>query len=175
VFEVDHPATQRWKRRRLEDASVPVPSSLTFVPTDFERGRLAADLEGAGFDRGAPAFFAWMGVSMYLTPAAVTETLAVAASAAPGGGLALDYFSRRSPAAPLESLAHVAIARRVAKLGEPFRSWFAPGELADRLRTLGFHGIVDLGRAEVNARYFRGRTDRLRVYGTAGRLLSAVR
>ncbi|MCI4326658.1 MAG: class I SAM-dependent methyltransferase [Thermoplasmata archaeon] len=175
VFEVDHPATQRWKRRRLEEAAVPVPASVTFVPTDFERGRLAVDLERAGFDRSAPAFFAWLGVTMYLTPEAIAETLSVVASAAPGGGVALDYFSRRTAAAPLESLAHAAIARRVAQLGEPFRSWFPPGELADRLRSLGFRGILDLGRAEVNARYFRGRTDRLRVYGTAGHLLSAVR
>jgi methyltransferase (TIGR00027 family) len=37
VFEVDHPATQAWKRRRLAEAGLDVPPLLTFVPVDFER------------------------------------------------------------------------------------------------------------------------------------------
>ena len=35
VFEVDHPATQAWKRRLLEAVAIPVPASLTFVAVDF--------------------------------------------------------------------------------------------------------------------------------------------
>ena len=37
IIEVDHPATQAWKRQLLEDAAIPVPSLLTFAPIDFER------------------------------------------------------------------------------------------------------------------------------------------
>jgi len=37
VFEVDHPATQRWKRRALAAAGIAVPDTVTFVPVDFER------------------------------------------------------------------------------------------------------------------------------------------
>jgi methyltransferase (TIGR00027 family) len=37
VFEVDHPATQMWKRDRLRAASVELPSNLSLVPVDFER------------------------------------------------------------------------------------------------------------------------------------------
>ena len=37
VFEVDHPATQAWKRRRLEEAAIPIAASVTFVSVDFER------------------------------------------------------------------------------------------------------------------------------------------
>src|SRR6202161_3091310 len=35
VFEVDHPATQAWKRVQLQTAEIPIPASLTFVPIDF--------------------------------------------------------------------------------------------------------------------------------------------
>jgi len=41
IFEVDHPATQAWKRQRLADAAIPLPSGLTFAPIDFERETLA--------------------------------------------------------------------------------------------------------------------------------------
>src|SRR5208282_2230284 len=36
IFEVDHPATQAWKRQLLEEAAIPIPKSLTFAPIDFE-------------------------------------------------------------------------------------------------------------------------------------------
>src|SRR5215831_13169649 len=36
IYEIDHPATQRWKRGRLAAASIAIPPNLTFVPIDFE-------------------------------------------------------------------------------------------------------------------------------------------
>jgi methyltransferase (TIGR00027 family) len=77
VFEVDHPATQAWKRRRLAEASIPVPPSLTFAPVDFEREDLLARLCAHGFEPGRPSFFTWLGVVPYLTSQAVVATLAM--------------------------------------------------------------------------------------------------
>jgi methyltransferase (TIGR00027 family) len=37
IFEVDHPATQAWKRTRLRAAGVELPANLSLVPVDFER------------------------------------------------------------------------------------------------------------------------------------------
>ena len=44
VFEVDLPATQAWKRKMLDDAGIAMPANLAFVPLDFERQALAAEL-----------------------------------------------------------------------------------------------------------------------------------
>ncbi|MBX3498181.1 MAG: class I SAM-dependent methyltransferase [Alphaproteobacteria bacterium] len=44
MFEVDHPATQAWKRKLLADAGIGIPEALTFVPIDFERDSLARKL-----------------------------------------------------------------------------------------------------------------------------------
>src|SRR5262245_48272897 len=71
VFEVDHPATQAWKRGRLAEAALTVPASLTFTPVDFVRKDLAAGLADAGFRPQLPAFFHWLGVVPYLPRAAV--------------------------------------------------------------------------------------------------------
>src|SRR5271167_272110 len=49
VFEVDHPATQAWKREQLQAAGIAIPPSLTFVPVDFERQTLADGLGQSGF------------------------------------------------------------------------------------------------------------------------------
>ena len=63
--------------------------------------------------------------------------------------------------------------QRVAAAGEPFRTFFDPAALAERLRAMGFHRLEDLGADEINARYFNNRTDELRVIGRLGRLMSA--
>src|SRR5215468_4214389 len=36
IYEVDHPATQAWKRQLLAEAQITPPPSLTLVPVDFE-------------------------------------------------------------------------------------------------------------------------------------------
>ena len=67
IFEVDHPATQAWKRQRLSEAGIEVPPALTFAPVDFERETLGEGLAAAGFDPSRPAFFTWLGVVPYLS------------------------------------------------------------------------------------------------------------
>src|SRR5438309_9566563 len=62
IFEVDHPATQAWKRGCLERGGVHVSDTVTFVPVDFESEDLMARLAASGFDSGAPAFCSWLGV-----------------------------------------------------------------------------------------------------------------
>jgi hypothetical protein len=68
-------------------------------------------------------------------------------------------------------MAHDSLASRVEKAGEPFRLFFTPAEIAAELSRL--HSLEDLGAAEINARYFGGRSDQLAMRGTAGRFLSA--
>src|SRR5580693_7666641 len=80
IFEVDHPATQAWKRERLADAAIPIPPSLTFAPIDFEHKTLPEGLAAAGFDPAQHTFFTWLGVVPYLTEEAIWSTLAFIAS-----------------------------------------------------------------------------------------------
>lgn len=62
IFEVDHPATQAWKRGLLHAATISIPATLAFVAVDFERQTLADALEAAGFDSAKRSFFSWLGV-----------------------------------------------------------------------------------------------------------------
>ena len=75
VFEVDHPATQAWKRQWLAEAAIPLPHTLTFAPIDFQRETLADGLAAAGFDPAKQSFFTWLGVVPYLSVQAVFSTL----------------------------------------------------------------------------------------------------
>ncbi len=171
VFEVDHPATQQWKRELLERNSIPIPASLTFTPMDFERESLPEQLAAAGFNPAAPTLFAWLGVVPYLTLDAFRATIAFIASCAPGSGVVMDYGQPRDVLPFLERLGHDSLSSRVALAGEPFQLFFTPAEIAAELRA--FHSIEDLGSEEINARYFLGRSDHLKARGKTGRLLSA--
>jgi methyltransferase (TIGR00027 family) len=171
VFEVDYPATQAWKQRRLAEAGLAPPASLTFAPVDFERQTLAQGLAAAGFDAAAPAFFAWLGVTVYLTREAVTDTLRFIA-AAPGGEVVFDYGEPLSAFAEGAARARqVARADRAAALGEPWITRFAPAELASALRALGFDELEDLGPAQISRRFYGvERRD-----GPGGHLMRAAR
>lgn len=173
VFEVDHPATQAWKRTQLAAAGVTIPTALTFAAVDFERQTLAAGLSAAGFDPAAPTFFSWLGVTMYLTADAVGSVFELVATTPPGGGLVFDYAVPRASLSLLGRLAFDAVAVRVKAAGEPFRATFDPSELGDQLLRAGFRTVEDLGRDELNARYFRDRPDGLRVTGELGRIIAA--
>jgi methyltransferase (TIGR00027 family) len=171
VFEVDHPATQQWKRELLAAGSLPAPRNLTYAPVDFENQTLAEQLRASGFDFASPTFFAWLGVVPYLTRDAFRSTIGFIAAQPTGSGVVLDYGQPRSALPFLEKLAHDSLAARVQLAGEPFKLFFTPPEIAAELTA--FSKIEDLGSIEINARYFANRTDNLKLLGSAGRFLSA--
>jgi methyltransferase (TIGR00027 family) len=171
VFEVDHPATQQWKRELLQRNHIAIPESVRYTPVDFERQSLSAQLRDTGFDHGAPAVFSWLGVVPYLTLEAFRATLSFISAQPPGSGLTMDYGQPRSVLPSIERLAHDSLASRVERAGEPFRLFFTLAELSAELSR--FHSIEDLGAAEINARYFSGRTDQLALRGAAARFVSA--
>ncbi len=173
VFEVDHPATQVWKRSQLAAAGMDVPPSLRFVPIDFERQSLHAALQSAGFRRSDPTLFSWLGVTMYLDRQRVLETMSIVGrSGCPGTKIIFDYA--RPPASVDASIRprYEELVERHTALGEPWRSFFDPDELDKELRRLGFIEVKDWDGAALNARYFSGRADGLEV-GTIAHLMEA--
>lgn len=173
VFEVDHPNTQAWKRSCLEQAGIEIPSTLTFSPIDFETVTLEEGLRRAGFDTSQCAFFSWLGVTPYLTITAVNYTFQFVASLPAGSGIAFDYAISPELLDPVHRQAFDHLAQRVARAGEPFQTFFDPLELKNRLLVMGFGEVEDLGHDELNARYFHGRTDNLRIGGRSGRVMIA--
>jgi methyltransferase (TIGR00027 family) len=154
VFEVDHPATQAEKRRRLAAASIAAPEHLTFAPCDFERDALGEALAAVGFDPDRRAFFIWLGVVPYLTDAAISSTLGFIARL-PAGEVVFDYANPAATIAnPAMRAAHEILSERVAAAGEAFQSYFETRALHEKLRALGFQEIEDLGPNEIAARFF---------------------
>lgn len=154
MFEVDHPATQAWKRERLSAAGIPLPGALTFAPVDFERETLGEGLAAAGFDPAQRSFFAWLGVVPYLTEEAVFATLRYIAGLPGGAAVVFDYSNPPDSFSPEMRAVYDARAAHVAEAGEAWVSHFGTSELRVRLMALGFTDVEDLGPPQIAARYF---------------------
>ncbi|MEA1651753.1 SAM-dependent methyltransferase [Nitrospirillum sp. BR 11164] len=173
VFEVDHPATQAWKRSTLKAAGIVPPADVAYAAIDFERDTLADGLTRAGFDWGRRAFVAWLGVTMYLTRDAILDTLRRVATLPAGSAIVFDYSLPPDRLTEVHRATFQAMADRAAAEGEPWRSFFTPDALAADLRRLGYGAVEDVGPAELNPRYFAGRADGL-VLGGVSRLVHAA-
>jgi methyltransferase (TIGR00027 family) len=153
VFEADHPTTQAWKRASIAQAGIVMPEWVRFAPINIERESLPERLEGAGVDLDQPIFFIWLGVVVYLTKRAIGATLATIAQL-PAGEVVFDYGEPPEALAAGSRAAVAARMARVAMLGEPWLSFFAPAELDADLRQMGFSEIEDLATADIAKRYF---------------------
>ncbi|MGH1558825.1 class I SAM-dependent methyltransferase [Caulobacter segnis] len=157
VFEVDHPATQAWKRRRLAETAVAAPDTLTYAPVDFERDRLLDGLTAAGFDPNARALLHLAG--RRALPDRSGDPFEVCRPS-PACGTAPRWCStipthhgpwRRNTRPGMRER-----ARSVAALGEPWLSHFEPANLRTLLLSLGYATVEDLGPAELVERYLSG-------------------
>jgi methyltransferase (TIGR00027 family) len=173
VFEVDHPATQAWKREQLQAANIAIPPSLTFVPIDFEQQTLGDGLAQSGFNASAAAFFSWLGVTPYLTREACMTTFSFIANLPAGTGVVFDFAVDPALLNAGQRQALDALSKRVARYGEPFQLFFDPGKLQDELKTVGFRRTEFLQSKALNARYFKDRNDGLLVRGSIGHLMGA--
>lgn len=162
IFAVDHPASLIWVHRRLRERNVGRPPNLTHAPVDLEEQSLAEQLAACGFDVGAASFCSLLGVSQYLSGAALSSVLSFAASLKPGSELVMSFAPPDDELAGLDLDATVRSAARTTELGEPWLTRLRARELVDRLVQLGFGDVSHLSPEMAQTRYFSGRQDALR-------------
>ena len=163
IFEIDHPASQQWKRLRLQELGIDPPPNLTMLPIDFEKQTLLQGLRDGGCPLEKPAFFSWLGVTQYLTREAVLGTFKQLATLAPGTEISFTFVVPQSLLAGDDRRLFAMAAAGAAARGEPWVTFFEPPELTSQLEGFGFIRIEDFSSGKANARYFAGRGDGLRV------------
>jgi methyltransferase (TIGR00027 family) len=107
IFEVDRPAMQEMKKRRVRAVIGSPPANLTYVPADLQREDLPDVLARHGCDPRQQTFFIFEGVTMYLPEEAVKRVFRLAAASAPGSAIVFDFVSR----AMIESIARIDITK----------------------------------------------------------------
>jgi methyltransferase (TIGR00027 family) len=174
LFEVDHPASQAWKRQRIAELGLSVSRSQVFVPIDFESESLRQCLDSTEFDWKQRTLFSWLGVVPYLTTGAVETTLKTISYATSGSEV---VFSYRTEDALLDEVGRTftAIMTPLAEAaGEhPQSGWSA--SMAEKLvGSCGLAVVDHPTREDLIERYFAGRSDGLIPYSIESLIAATV-
>jgi methyltransferase (TIGR00027 family) len=159
IFEVDRAGAQAWKRRRLGEMGVAIPTSVSYVPLDHETDDLRASLVEAGFDLSAPAIVSAMALTQYLALPAIERIVSLVGGLPEGSRLVMTYVVPATELTELESAGLKWTMSQAAERGEPFLSLFRPPEIDDLIRTNGFRRVDHLGPQELRALFLSGRPE----------------
>ncbi|RTQ92635.1 class I SAM-dependent methyltransferase [Lysinibacillus telephonicus] len=166
IFEIDYPATQDFKKKRIDDAKFDLPNNLHFITMDFTTKFCHQDLLDEGFDN-KKTFFSLLGVSYYLTAEENASLINdLFANVPSGSSIVFDYadeklfeeigFSNR-----VENMVKMASAS-----GETMKSCFTYDEMENMLEKSGLLIYEHLSPTMINELFFRNRTDYLSAFET---------
>lgn len=154
VFEVDLPAVQEDKKKKLQKYLGRLPDHVTFVPIDFDMQTLEAVFSVTAFNSGKPAIFIWEGVTQYISEEAVRQTLAFVGRSAPGSILVFTYvlksiIERRSNIPDANHLMDVAAKQ------SPWIFGIEPSGIQDFLKPYHLALIADVGNVDYQEKYLK--------------------
>jgi len=155
VFELDQPATQQYKRTRLQNTLSALPSHVTFVPVDFEHQELADVLTTAGFREDAKTVFIWEGVTQYLTAEAVDATLRSMSDIAADGSRLVFTFVHSGVLDGSVQLGGGDVLERFTERGEPWIFGLYPTEVESYLRERHLRLLEQVDHEAYLERYFK--------------------
>lgn len=166
IFEVDYPATQDFKKKKLDNANFKIPSNLHFVSMDFTDKFSYQNLIDEGFNN-KKTFFSLLGVSYYLTKEENSSLINNLFAKVPSGSsIVFDYadeklFKEKGMSNRVENMVKMASVS-----GEPMKSCFTYFEIENMLEKSGLLIYEHLSPAAINDLFFNNRTDYLSAFET---------
>lgn len=166
IFEIDHPSTQEFKKKKLDNANLITPENLHFVSMDFTKKFSFQKLTDEGF-KNKRTFFSLLGVSYYLTKEENSRLISSLFAKAPiGSSIVFDYadknlFEEKGISNRVENMVKMASAS-----GEPMKSCFTYNEIENMLEKSGLLIYEHLSPVMINDRFFSNRTDYLTAFET---------
>ena len=152
IYEVDHPATQAAKRATLDKLGTP--ANVRFVAVDFEQDDFVEMLHAAGFDSARQTLISWLGVTYYLTPAAMARTLTqIASLGGTGTKFVFDYMLADVIDGTSQNREALNKARFVARLGEPWLFGLPPEAVSTYFAPFGLRVLQNFTPPELQAKY----------------------
>lgn len=166
IYEIDHPASQAFKKQKLNQAHLTIPNHLHFVPMDFTKKYAYQDLADKGFDN-QKTFFSLLGVSYYLSKEEIASLIHQLFTKVPSGSsIVFDYaddnlFKEKGIFNRVQNMVQMATAS-----GEPMQSCFTYDEVEKMLENAGLLIYEHLSPDTIHDQFFRNRTDYLSAFET---------
>jgi methyltransferase (TIGR00027 family) len=165
IFELDHPATQEFKRKRFTEVDFQIPHNLHLVPTDFTTDFSMQGLINEGFDVKKKTFISFLGVSYYVSQEDILRLFTHLYSKVPSGSsIVFDYadeklFTEKGLSNRVENMLKMASVG-----GEPMKSCFTYEEIEILLEKAGLLVYEHLSPLDINDMFFTGRSDYLSAF-----------
>ncbi|MEK4371976.1 class I SAM-dependent methyltransferase [Paenibacillus sp. FSL R5-0473] len=166
IIEVDYPATQQFKKERLNQAELTIPDNLHFVPMDFTRELSNDSLTIEGLKK-RKTLASLLGVSYYLPQNDLFNVIRhVFANLPTGSSIVLDYadehlFEEKGMFNRVENMVKLA-----AMGGEPMQPGYAYVEMEALLDEAGLLIYEHLTPEAIQEQFFQDRIDHLRAFET---------
>ncbi|NRD77597.1 class I SAM-dependent methyltransferase [Bacillus sp. BRMEA1] len=165
IFEVDHPATQAFKRNRLQETGMTIPEHVKFVSVDFKQDSLRDELKKNGFDEQKYSYFSLLGVVMYLEKEDFYKLLSTVSDLSPNGSsFIFDYLDNAAFNEKLASKRISQMRQITARTGEPIITGFDPLELDLELQNYNMLIYENLSPINIEELYFSNRDDGLHAF-----------
>ncbi len=169
VIEVDHPATQTVKLKRLKKVIDPLPDNVTYTPIEFVSQTIYERLRVNGYNEQDKTLFIWQGVTPYLTSEGVDSTLFfIANHSGPGSTVIFDYFYNET----LCDIKMKSTQRITQALGEQLIFGINEGQTEAFLTLRGFCDVHNVDARELERLYFTG-TNAGRIVSSGTAIVSA--
>lgn len=160
VFELDHTATQSEKCERINELGWKYPENLHLIPIDFSKENISTVLKKTEYNHKELSLFSWLGVTYYLTPEVVFETLKEIANITPSGSMIIfDYLDEDAFDSQKASKQVQLMQQAVKMTGEPLKAGFNPSNLASKLEDIGLKLHLNLSPSDIEDLYFQDKTD----------------
>ena len=155
AFELDLPAAQTEKKKKLQGTLGHLPEYVTFIPIDFDTQTLENAFSSTAFDLSMPAIFIWEGVTQYISEESVCQTLSFIGKLASGSILVFTYvlksiIERRSNIPGADRL-----MERVAKNNAPWIFGLDSSTISSSLKPYHLSLIDDIGNRDYQEKYLR--------------------
>lgn len=153
LFEVDHPDTAAVKAERLRAILGTTPDHVRYVHVDFNTQEVGDRLRAHGFDPDARSIVLWSGVTPYLEPEGVSQSLRwFAAGTGPGSAICFDYLWKEMLEGDDSFYGAPQLRKRVTEGGEPFKFGIPRGGTKEFIESFGLVLEEDLGPEDAHER-----------------------
>jgi methyltransferase (TIGR00027 family) len=165
VYEVDHPATQRLKIKRVKQIYGKLPSHVTFISIDFDRMTLEDAMARTSFSAEAKTVFIWEGVTQYITAEANDATFRYLSHvAAPESRIIFTYIDRRIIEETTNNKSIANLKAHHNRLGEPWIFGIDPDGISFYLSERRFELIEQVGASEYRSRYLKPLSRQMNIF-----------
>jgi len=155
-FEVDYPSIIKMKKAKIKKILGKLPDHVVYVPIDFEKQSLDAELKKAGYDLTSRTLFISEGVTQYISKEANDSILKYVAQAAPGSKIVFTYVLKSLiEGKDLNNSTKKSFYKWLVKGFKMFIYGLDPEDINDYLSKYSLSLIEDIGREEVQERYMK--------------------